>query len=300
MEGPVPDNKHKLVSGTHWSKVIREEISQEVKQLVAEGKPQPKLAGIIVGDRDDSKVYVRNKEKACEEVGIACVVHRLPGETTTEEIIALVKTLNEDASVHGILVQLPLPATVSEKQVLETVSPSKDVDGVAGPLQLGKLAYKGYEADYVPCTAQACLELLRRENIALSGANVVVLGRSAIVGIPVSLLMIQENATVTVCHSRTKEINEIVKRADVVIAAIGQPLFVKGEWIKENAVVIDVGINRIEDKTKKTGFRLVGDVDFDGAVKVCSKITPVPGGVGPMTIAMLLRNVLEASKKHGK
>jgi len=268
-----------------------------VASLVSSGYPQPKLAGILVGEREDSKRYVRNKEKACVEVGIACELFTLPDTTTTEELVLLVKQLNADETVHGILMQLPLPNTIKEREVLETISPLKDVDGIAGPTQLGKLAYRGYQPDFVPCTAKACVELLKREKIPLIGANVVVLGRSFIVGIPVSLLLIKEDCTVTVCHSKTKNIDEVIHRADILIAAIGSAEFVKREWLKEGAVVIDVGINNIQDESRKTGFRLCGDVDFKNCVEVCSKITPVPGGVGPMTIAMLLTNVVESAKR---
>jgi 5,10-methylene-tetrahydrofolate dehydrogenase/methenyl tetrahydrofolate cyclohydrolase len=296
MEAPKEVNP-KLISGTHWSKVIRDELKEEIAKLVSEGRTQPKLAGIIVGDREDSKIYVRNKERACADIGMASTIHRLPGTTSNEELIELIQKLNADESVHGILVQLPLPSTMNEQRILESISPAKDVDGVAGPTQLGKLAYKGYEADFIPCTAKASIELLKREKIPIAGQNVVVLGRSAIVGMPALLLLLKENATVTVCHSRTKNIDEVVRRADIVIAAIGVAQFVKKEWLKEGVVIIDVGINQIEDKTKKAGHRLVGDVDFENCLEVCSKITPVPGGVGPMTITMLLSNVLESSKK---
>ena len=288
----------KYISGTKWAKIIRDEVAQEITMLVADGKPKPKLASIIVGDREDSKIYVRNKEKACLEVGIECKIYNFPENAHTHDIIEEIAWLNSDDSVHGILIQLPLPKTIDEQEILSGISSMKDVDGVAGPMQLGKLAYKGYEADFVPCTANACLELLKRENIPLCGANVVVLGRSPNVGIPISLLLIKENATVTICHSKTKNIPEITKHADILITAIGVPQFVKGEHLKEGVVIIDVGINQIEDKSRKSGYRLVGDVDFDSCINVCSKITPVPGGVGPMTISMLLKNVVNAAKRH--
>ncbi len=286
----------KYISGTKWSNIIKNEVFQDVVKFISEGNAKPRMASIIVGEREDSRTYVRNKKKACVEVGMECLIYEFPENSLTEDIITTIKMLNINDTIHGILVQLPLPDTIDERLVLESISELKDVDGIAGPTQLGKLAYKGYEPNFIPCTAKACLELLKRENIPICGSNVVVLGRSSIVGIPISLLLIKENATVTVCHSKTKNIHEIIKHADIVIVAIGVLQYVQGEWLKDGAVVIDVGINQIEDNSKKSGSRLVGDVHFESCVKVCSKITPVPGGVGPMTIAMLLQNILIAAK----
>lgn len=287
------NSNQKLISGVKWAQLIRNEIKSEVSLL----QFKPKLVGILVGNREDSKIYIRNKERALLEVGMDYALNHFPEDVEEMVVIELVRSLNEDPTVHGILIQLPLPSHLDEKKVLGMMDPKKDVDGIASPMQLGKLAYRGYTADFIPCTARACLELLKRENVKISGMNAIVLGRSNIVGMPVALLLLREGATVTICHSKTQNINKIIENADIVIAAIGSPLFVKGEWIKPGAIVIDVGINRIEDMTKKTGFKLVGDVDFEKAVDVCSKITPVPGGVGPMTIAMLLLNTLESAKR---
>lgn len=283
----------KIISGTKWAQIIRNEIKLEVSKLQIKAK----LAGILVGEREDSKIYVRNKQKAFLEVGMDCELYYYPENVQESELIDKIISLNEDTSVNGILLQLPIPKHLDEKKILNTIAPNKDIDGIGTPIQLGKLAYRGYEAEFIPCTARACLELLKRENINISGANVTVIGRSAIVGISVSLLLLKEDATVTICHSKTVGIDKIIKNADIVIAAIGSPQFVKGEWLKPGAVVLDVGINRIEDKTRASGYRLVGDVDFDEAYKICSKITPVPGGPGGVTIACLLLNTLDAAKR---
>jgi len=292
------EKKVKDISGTKWAAVIRQELKDEIDKIIANGGLVPTIACILVGDRNDSAVYVRNKESACKELGIRAIVRKLPATATQVEIIALVQEFNADPTVNGILVQLPLPQGVEEKAVLATVKPEKDVDG--GPQHMGDLALKGHTPQFISCTPKAVLELLKREKIPIEGANVVVLGRSNLVGLPVSLLLIHENATVTICHSKTKDVGTILKTADIIIAAIGQPKYVKPEWIKPGAVIIDVGINSIPDSTRKTGLRLVGDVDYDGAFEVCSRITPVPGGVGPMTIAMLLQNTLVAYKRQNK
>ncbi|CAE7214911.1 FOLD4 [Symbiodinium sp. KB8] len=256
----------------------------------------PGLAVILVGARPDSATYVRMKRKACEEVGIADFGVNLPVEASEDEIVAAVRAANEDERVHGILVQLPLPEHVNEMRVLSEISPEKDVDGLH-PANVGDLALRGRNPRFVACTPRGCIELLHRNGIEISGKSAVVLGRSNIVGIPAALLLLQENATVTVCHSRTKDIEARIRDADILVAAIGKAHFVQGSWIKPGAVVIDVGINSVDDATKKRGYRLVGDVDYAAAKPVASAITPVPGGVGPMTIAMLLQNTVEAGER---
>jgi 5,10-methylene-tetrahydrofolate dehydrogenase/methenyl tetrahydrofolate cyclohydrolase len=235
------------------------------------------------------------KHKACQEAGILSIGHELPADTSQEEVEALIKELNNDPMIHGILVQLPLPAGLDEEQVLNTIQLRKDVDGFH-PINIGRLAQKGREPLFVPATPSGVMVLLEHSGAQLDGANTVVLGRSNIVGMPVSLLLVKENATVTICHSHTKDIPAITRQADVLIASVGRAEFVRVDWIKPGAIVIDVGVNRVEDETRKRGYRLVGDVAFDEAVDVAGAITPVPGGVGPMTIAMLLRNTLRAAR----
>lgn len=283
----------KIISGTKWANIIRAEVKDEVSKLPI----KPKLVGILVGDRADSKIYVESKKKAFLEAGMDCEVIYYPEDVPESELIDKIRSINEDSSVHGILLQRPVPLSIDEKKVLNMVDRNKDVDGIASPLCLGQLVYKGYTADFIPCTAKGCIELLKREGIEIAGKHAVILGRSPIVGAPVALALLKEDATITVCHRQTVNIDEVVKTGDIVVVGIGCPLYVKGEWFKPGAVIIDVGINRIEDKTKVSGSRLVGDVDFEGAYKVCSKITPVPGGCGPMTIAMLLVNTLEAAQR---
>jgi 5,10-methylene-tetrahydrofolate dehydrogenase/methenyl tetrahydrofolate cyclohydrolase len=274
-------------------KAIAATVRGEIRAAVGRLSRPPGLAVIIVGDRPDSAQYVAMKEAACKEVGFHSEVHRLAAETPEAELLALIDRLNGDALIDGVLVQLPLPAHMEEKRVVSRVSPAKDVDGFSS-VHIGDLALKGHTPAFVSCTPKGCLELLKRSGVAIAGKHAVVLGRSNIVGLPVSLLLLHESATLTVCHSRTPNIPEIVSQADILVAAIGKPHFVKGAWLKPGCAVIDVGINQVEDKTKKSGFRMVGDVDYDEAVKVAGHITPVPGGVGPMTIAMLLSNTLDA------
>jgi 5,10-methylene-tetrahydrofolate dehydrogenase/methenyl tetrahydrofolate cyclohydrolase len=228
-------------------------------------------------------------------VGILSVGHELPADATQEQVETLVRSLNADARIHGILVQLPLPAGLDEEHVLNTVQLQKDVDGFH-PINIGRLAQKGREPLFIPATPSGVMYLLEYSGVDLDGASAVVLGRSNIVGMPVSLLLVDANATVTICHSHTKDIPALCRSADVLIAAVGRPEFVRGDWIKPGATVIDVGVNRVEDASQKRGYRLVGDVAFDEAVTVASALTPVPGGVGPMTIAMLLRNTLRAAR----
>lgn len=284
-----------LIDGKAIAENLREEVKHHVSERAAKGLPVPGLATIIIGDNPASKVYVRMKQKACQEAGILSVGHELPEDATQAEAEALVRELNQDPTIHGILVQLPLPAGFDEESVLNTVSLQKDVDGFH-PINIGRLAQKGREPLFVPATPSGVMYLLEHSGVQLEGANAVVLGRSNIVGMPVSLLLVRANATTTICHSRTRDIPAIIREADVLVAAVGIPEFVRGDWIKPGATVIDVGVNRVEDDTQKRGYRLVGDVAFDEAVDIAGAITPVPGGVGPMTIAMLLRNTLRAAR----
>ena len=285
----------KIIDGKAIAESIREEVKQNVADREAQGLPVPGLATVIIGDNPASKVYVRMKHKACQEAGIHSVGHDLPATATQDEVEALVKKLNDDPAIHGILVQLPLPAGLDEERVLNTISIQKDVDGFH-PINIGRLAQKGREPLFVPATPAGVMVLLEKNGTPLDGARAVVLGRSNIVGMPVSLLLLRQNATVTICHSHTQYIPATVREADVVVAAIGKPGFVRGDWIKPGATVIDVGTNRVDDPSAKRGYRLVGDVNFDEALEVAGAITPSPGGVGPMTIAMLLRNTLRAAR----
>ncbi|XP_058076190.1 bifunctional protein FolD 2 isoform X1 [Magnolia sinica] len=235
------------------------------------------------------------KRKACAEVGIRSFDIDLPEEVSEEEVVKKVHELNANPDVHGILVQLPLPKHINEERVLTEISIEKDVDGFH-PLNIGKLAMKGREPLFQPCTPKGCLELLSRSGVSVKGKRAVVVGRSNIVGLPVSLLLLKADATVTIVHSRTPDSESIIREADIIIAAAGQPMMIKGDWIKPGAAVIDVGTNAVDDPSRKCGYRLVGDVDFQEACKVAGYLTPVPGGVGPMTVAMLLKNTLEGAK----
>jgi 5,10-methylene-tetrahydrofolate dehydrogenase/methenyl tetrahydrofolate cyclohydrolase len=285
----------KIIDGKQIGQEIRDEVKMAVDDRLKRGLPAPGLATVLVGENPASQVYVRSKQKACAEVGINSFGHNLPEDATQEEVEALVRKLNADPAVNGILVQLPLPRHLDEEKVLSAIDLNKDVDGFH-PVNIGRLAQKGREPAFVPCTPAGCMVLLERAGAQLSGANAVVLGRSNIVGMPVALLLVKANATVTICHSRTRDLPSVVREADILVAAIGQPEFVKKEWVKPGAVVIDVGINRKDDATAKRGYRLVGDVAFDEVSEVAGAITPVPGGVGPMTIAMLLQNTLRAAE----
>jgi methylenetetrahydrofolate dehydrogenase (NADP+)/methenyltetrahydrofolate cyclohydrolase len=284
-----------LIDGTAIAKSVREEVKEKVAKRLAEGKSQPGLATVLVGERVDSAAYVGMKQKACAELGMTSFHHPVPADVSQEDLERLVKELNADPKVHGILVQLPLPDHLDEERVLQLINIEKDVDGFS-PLNIGRLAQKGREPLFVPCTPYGCIYLLKEAGVEISGANAVVLGRSNIVGMPAALLLVKENATVTVCHSRTKNLADVVRQADILIAAIGRTEMVQGDWIKPGAAVIDVGMNSKPDATKKKGYRLVGDVDFEAAKEVAGFITPVPGGVGPMTIAMLMANTLRAAE----
>ncbi len=287
-----------LIDGVKKAEQIRQTIKEETTAWVETGHTPPGLATVLVGENPASQVYVRSKQKACGEAGIQSFGYNLPASSTQADVEALVRELNADPKVNGILVQLPLPAGLDEERVLREIKLEKDVDGFH-PMNIGRLAQKGREPLFIPCTPFGCMVLMEETGIKLDGANAVVLGRSNIVGMPVALLLVRANATVTICHSRTRNLADVVRSADVLVAAIGKPEMVRGDWIKPGAVVIDVGINRVEDASKPRGYRLVGDVAFDEAKEVAGWITPVPGGVGPMTIAMLLQNTLKAAKMAG-
>ncbi|MGD0877589.1 MAG: bifunctional methylenetetrahydrofolate dehydrogenase/methenyltetrahydrofolate cyclohydrolase FolD [Anaerolineales bacterium] len=284
-----------IIDGKVVAQKVRDEVAAAVAKRTAAGKMQPTLATVLVGDRPDSAAYVASKGKACLELGMGSVSQHLPADATQEQVEALVKQLNADKKISGILVQLPMPSHLNEEAVLSLISIEKDVDGFS-PLNIGRLAQKGREPLFVPCTPYGCIYLLEQAGVKIEGANAVVLGRSNIVGMPAALLLISKNATVTVCHSRTRDLAGVVRQADILIAAIGKTEMVRGDWIKPGAAVIDVGINSVPDATKKSGHRLVGDVKFDEAREVAGFITPVPGGVGPMTIAMLMRATLHAAE----
>jgi methylenetetrahydrofolate dehydrogenase (NADP+)/methenyltetrahydrofolate cyclohydrolase len=276
-----------IIDGKLVSQHVRKEVAEGVERLRAETGVTAGLAAVLVGDNPASEIYVRNKRKACTEVGIYSEEHRLPGETTEEELLSLVERLNADNNIHGILVQLPLPTQISETKILRAVSPLKDVDGFH-PYNVGLLV-EG-KPRFISCTPHGIIKMLDFYRIGIEGKEAVVVGRSNIVGKPVSMLLLHRHATVTICHSRTKPLGEVTKRADILVAAIGRADFITADMVKEGAVVIDVGINRNDEG------RLTGDVDFEGVSKKASHITPVPGGVGPMTIAMLLYNTLESAK----
>jgi methylenetetrahydrofolate dehydrogenase (NADP+)/methenyltetrahydrofolate cyclohydrolase len=276
-----------IIDGKAIAAKIRGELAEEVKKLAAKGI-QPGLAVVLVGEDPASRVYVSMKEKACQDVGIFSDEYKLHSATSEADLLALIDRLNNDPRIHGILVQLPLPGNINTEKVLEAISPTKDVDGFhpynVGLLVIGKPLFR-------PCTPYGVMVMLKEAGINLTGKDVVVVGRSNIVGKPVAFMCLQEHATVTLCHTRTRDLPARVGMADILIAAAGKPEMIKGEWIKEGAVVIDVGVNRVGDK------KLVGDVEFAAASQRASAITPVPGGVGPMTITMLLHNTVEAAKR---
>ncbi|MCF8231606.1 MAG: bifunctional methylenetetrahydrofolate dehydrogenase/methenyltetrahydrofolate cyclohydrolase FolD [Bacteroidales bacterium] len=287
-----------LIDGKEIADQVKEEIKKEVSQIIDNDDKAPHLAAILVGEDPASQTYVKNKEKACKRVGMISSVYNMPAQTSQEELLETVDFLNNDPEVDGFIVQLPLPDHIDEDTIIQAIKPEKDVDGFH-PVNLGKMML-GQPA-FLSATPNGIMELLERSDIDTQGKHCVVLGRSNIVGRPISVLMSQKakpgNATVTVCHSRTRNLEEYVKQADILIAAMGKQEFVTADMVKDNVVVIDVGIHRVTDDTKKKGYRLVGDVDFEEVKKKASAITPVPGGVGPMTIASLLKNTLKAAKK---
>ncbi|HUU26209.1 MAG TPA: bifunctional methylenetetrahydrofolate dehydrogenase/methenyltetrahydrofolate cyclohydrolase FolD [archaeon] len=290
----------RLIDGKAVAQEIREELKERISALQKQGV-KPGLSVILVGDNPASKVYVGMKEKSCSELDLYSDPYHLEKETTQEELLGLIERLNADNRVHGILIQLPLPGHIDEKTVIEAVSPEKDVDGFH-PVNLGRLVI-GMDC-FRPCTPAGVQELLIRSGVDLEGKHVVIVGRSNIVGKPLAIILMHKakgaNATVTVAHSRTKSLPEIVRSADVLVAAIGKPEMIPGDWIKPGAVVIDVGTNRVEDSSRKSGYRLVGDVHFESASSRASLITPVPGGVGPMTIVMLMANTVASAERAAK
>jgi 5,10-methylene-tetrahydrofolate dehydrogenase/methenyl tetrahydrofolate cyclohydrolase len=284
-----------IIDGKRIAGEIRQEVGVAVAAMKAKHGYTPGLATVLVGDDPASSTYVRMKQKACAEAGIRSIGHSLPADSSESEVLELVSSLNADPEVNGILVQLPLPNQIDEEKVLNTIDLEKDVDGFH-PVNIGRLAMKGRDPLFIPCTPNGIIELLKRSGVQLSGAEAVIVGRSNIVGLPVAMLLQKANATVTICHSRTKDLGEHTRRADILVAAIGRREMITGDMVKPGAAVIDVGINQKEDPTKKRGYRLVGDVEYDSAKEVAGAITPVPGGVGPMTIAMLLSNTYRAAE----
>ena len=285
-----------IIDGQAVADRMRAAIKEEAGAFAAQHGYPPGLGVVLVGDDPASAQYVRMKRRACEAAGMASFASILPASSTQEEVEAAVRALNDDPLVHGILVQLPLPPQIDEERILRLVSLDKDVDGFH-PENTGLLAMKGREPLFTPATPTGCMVLLREAGANLEGANAVVLGRSNIVGMPVALMLMKANATVTVCHSRTKDLPGVVRGADVLIAAIGRPNFVKGDWLKPGVTVIDVGTNKVDDPSDPRGYRFIGDVDFDAALPVAGAITKVPGGVGPMTITMLMANTLKAARR---
>ncbi|MBI5661117.1 MAG: bifunctional methylenetetrahydrofolate dehydrogenase/methenyltetrahydrofolate cyclohydrolase FolD [Ignavibacterium album] len=290
-----------LIDGKKIASDIRKELKEKIDNLKSEGKSVPGLVAILVGDNPASQIYVASKSKACEEIGMRTKVEKFPSTLTEKELVTVIEKYNADKNYHGILVQLPLPKHINENKIIEAISPKKDVDGFH-PMSVGNLVI-GNET-FVSCTPAGIQELLKRYYINTKGKHVVVVGRSNIVGKPIANLMLQKNdyanSIVTVCHSAASDLSFYTKQADILIAAIGQPEMIKGNMVKEGVVVIDVGINRIEDKVSSKGYRIVGDVAFNEVAPKSSYITPVPGGVGPMTIAMLLTNTFKAYKLYGE
>ena len=289
-----------LIDGKQTAKDIRLELKQKIDELKKNGKNVPGLVTILVGENPASQVYVRSKIKDCEEIGMRTKSEYLPDSISEKELLEVIEIYNKDNNYHGILVQLPLPKHINENKIIESISPQKDVDGFS-PTSIGNLVIG--KDTFVSCTPAGIQELLIRYKIETKGKHVVVLGRSTIVGKPIANIMLQKkehaNSVVTICHSAAKDVSEFTKQADILIAAIGSANFVKAEMVKDKAVIVDVGINRVEDSTKPKGYRLVGDVDFDEVSKKASYITPVPGGVGPMTRAMLLSNTFKAYQMFG-
>lgn len=281
-----------IIDGKAFADRLSASLKSEVVSLVAEHQLRPSIAVVLVGDDPASHVYVRNKVRRCEQLGIESIEHRLASSTSQEELLALIEQMNQDGNINGILVQLPVPEQIDDKAIIDAIAPEKDVDGFhilnAGALSVG-------QNQMVPCTPLGSLMLLKDQLGNLSGMNAVVIGRSNIVGKPMASLLLQENCTVTIAHSRTRNIEEICRTADILVAAVGVPRMVKSDWVKEGATIIDVGMNRIEEDGKS---RLVGDVDFDQVIDKAGAVTPVPGGVGPMTIACLMYNTVAAAKKQ--
>lgn len=285
-----------IIDGKAIAAQVQAEVAAGVAELKATTGITPGLATVLVGENPASQTYVRNKRLRCEEVGMHSVGHELPADISAADLLAVVESLNRDPAIHGILVQLPLPKHIAEEQILGAIAIEKDVDGFH-PVNIGKLGMKGREPSFAPCTPLGCMVLLERMGVTFAGKHAVVLGRSNIVGLPAAMMLLKRDCTVTVCHSRTADLPAVTRQADILIAAVGRAEMVKADWVKPGAIVIDVGINSVPDATKKKGYRLVGDVAFDEVAAVAGAITPVPGGVGPMTIAMLLSNTLVAAQR---
>ncbi|RMG74205.1 MAG: bifunctional 5,10-methylenetetrahydrofolate dehydrogenase/5,10-methenyltetrahydrofolate cyclohydrolase [Chloroflexi bacterium] len=283
-----------IIDGNVIANRMREEIAQDAQRFKEQYGYSPGLGVVLAGDNPASQQYVRMKQNACKKAGIESVSHIMTKDSTQAEVEAAVAQLNQDPKIHGILVQLPLPQQVDEESILRQVSLDKDVDGFH-PINIGMLGMKGRDPLFTPATPTGCMVLLNEIGATIEGANAVVVGRSNIVGLPMALMLIKANATVTVVHSRTKNMPDILKQADIVIAAIGKPNFIKGHWLKPGSVVIDVGTNRVDDPESEKGYKWVGDVDLESAQNVVSAITKVPGGVGPMTITMLMHNTMKAA-----
>jgi 5,10-methylene-tetrahydrofolate dehydrogenase/methenyl tetrahydrofolate cyclohydrolase len=284
-----------IIDGKAIAAKVRSEVKQSVERMKVEDNYTPGLATVLVGEDPASSTYVRSKQRACEELGIRSIGYELPGDISQADLLAVVTELNNDPQINGILVQLPLPKHIDEEAILNAISIEKDVDGFH-PVNIGRLAMKGRDPLFIPCTPHGCIVLLDEAGVPIKGAEAVVVGRSNIVGLPVAMLLQKRDATVTICHSRTKDLAEHLRNADIVIAAIGRTEMITGDMLKPGAAVIDVGINQKPDPTAKRGYRLVGDVDYESASEVAGAITPVPGGVGPMTIAMLMKNTLRAAE----
>ncbi|MDD4575623.1 MAG: bifunctional methylenetetrahydrofolate dehydrogenase/methenyltetrahydrofolate cyclohydrolase FolD [Bacteroidales bacterium] len=289
----------KIIDGKEISNNIKAKIAKEVEEMLKKGHRAPHLAAILVGEDGASQTYVASKEKSCKEVGFISSVYRLPDTITENELLNTIKFINEDEDIDGLILQLPLPKHISENKLIEAIKPEKDVDGFQ-PVNIGKMVL-GQET-YLPATPAGIIEMISHAKIETEGKECVVVGRSNIVGRPTSVLMSRDfkpgNCTVTLCHSKTKNLREICKRADILILAIGKPEMIDETYIKKGASIIDVGIHRVEDSNKKSGFRLVGDLNYESAAKIAGAISPVPGGVGPMTIVALLQNTLKAAKKQ--
>ena len=283
----------KIINGAEISKQILQEVADEIKSFKQIGIPG--VAVVQIGNRVDSNVYVSKKCEACKRVGMNSVIHKLDETSTNDDVYKLIELLNLDTKIHGILVQLPLPSHLNEEKILSKISYLKDVDGFHAR-NIGNLAMEGRKPKFVPCTPLGCLELLKREKIEIKGKHAVIIGKSNIVGLPMALILMKELATVSVCHKDTVDIEKHTRMADILVSACGQAEMIKKDWLKEGVVIIDVGINSIPDPSKARGYRLVGDIDFNEVKDIASAITPVPGGVGPMTVAMLIKNTLEGFK----
>ena len=286
----------KIIDGQQVARRIRGEISAAVDDFTAKTSAMPGLGVVLAGDDPASGMYVRMKRRACERVGIRSEARILPADATQQDVEDAVRVFNDDPEIHGILVQLPLPDPIDEEAALSQISLAKDVDGIH-PVNIGRLGMRGREPSFTPATPTGVMILIAETGRPIEGAQAVVIGRSNIVGLPVALMLTNANATVTICHSRTRDLPAVVKRADIVVAAVGRPEFVKGDWLKPGAIVIDVGSNTVPDESSDKGYRYVGDVEFETARTVAGHITKVPGGVGPMTITMLLANTLKAAQR---